>query len=94
MPPLGEGGMPPISFFLCENPSIKADAPYGVKPPSRKWFLDKKTQKILKLSLILVLLIKQQWITWLIYLANKLYDVEKFIDFILSRVFLKFVLFY
>ena len=38
--------------------------------------------------------VRKYYITWLIYLANKLYDVEKFIDFILSRVFLKFVLFY
>ena len=32
--------------------------------------------------------------SWLIDLANKLYDIEKFIDFMLCHVLLKIVLFY
>ena len=33
-------------------------------------------------------------VTWLIDLANKLYDVEQFLDFILCHVLLKIILFY
>ena len=38
--------------------------------------------------------VKKYYITWLIYLANKLHDVEKCLDFILCHVLLKIVLFY
>ena len=38
--------------------------------------------------------IKKYYIAWLIDLANKLYDVEKFLDFILWRVLLNIVLFF
>ena len=37
--------------------------------------------------------VRKYYITWLIYLANKLYDIEEFLDFILCHVFLKFVCF-
>ena len=37
---------------------------------------------------------RKYYITWLIYLANTLYDVEKFIDFILCHMLLKVVLYY
>ena len=35
----------------------------------------------------------RKYITWLIYLANKLHDADKFLDFILCHVLLKIVLF-
>ena len=35
-----------------------------------------------------------KYITWLIDLTEKLYDTEKFLDFILCHVSLKIVLFY
>ena len=34
---------------------------------------------------------RKYYITWLIYLANKLYDEEEFLDFILCHVLLKIV---
>ena len=36
--------------------------------------------------------VRKYYITWIIYLANKLYDREKFIDFILCHVLLKIAL--
>ena len=38
--------------------------------------------------------VTKYYITWLIDLAEKLYDTEKFIDFILCHVSLKIVMFY
>ena len=38
--------------------------------------------------------VTKYYITWLIDLAEKLYDTEKFIDFILCEMSLKIVLFY
>ena len=38
--------------------------------------------------------VRKYYITWLVYLANKLYDLEKFLDFILCHVLLKIVLLY
>ena len=38
--------------------------------------------------------VRKYYVTWLIYLANKLYDIEKFLDFIIYHVLLKIVLFY
>ena len=38
--------------------------------------------------------VKKYYITWLIYLVNKLYDEEKFLHIILCYVLLKIVLFY
>ena len=37
--------------------------------------------------------VRKCYITWLIDLANKLYDIEIFLDFILCHVLLKVVLF-
>ena len=38
--------------------------------------------------------VRKYYISRLIYLANTLYEVEKFLDFILCHVLLKIVLFY
>ena len=38
--------------------------------------------------------VRKYYITWLIHLASKLYEVEKFLDFILCHVLLKIALFY
>ena len=38
--------------------------------------------------------VRKYYITCLIYLANKLYDVETFLSFILCHVLLRLVLFY
>ena len=38
--------------------------------------------------------VRKYYITWLIYLANKLCDIKKYLDFILCHVLLKIVLFY
>ena len=40
------------------------------------------------------LFVRKYYITWQIDLANKLYDLEKFLDFFLPNVLLKIVLFY
>ena len=39
-------------------------------------------------------LIRKYYITWLINLGKNLYDVEKFLDFILCHVLLNIVLFF
>ena len=38
--------------------------------------------------------VRKYYINWLINLGNKLYNIEKFLDFILCHVLLKIVLFY
>ena len=38
--------------------------------------------------------VRQYYITWLIYLANKLYGIKNFLDFFLCYELLKIVLFY
>ena len=40
------------------------------------------------------LFVRKYYITWQIDLANKLYDLEKFLDFFLPNVLLKIVLFH
>ena len=53
-------------------------------------FLTWGIQKVIKVKQF----VRKYYITRLIYLANKLYDLEKFLDFILCHVLLKIVLFY
>ena len=38
--------------------------------------------------------VRKYYIAWFIDLANKLYDVKKFLDFILCHVLLKIILFH
>ena len=110
--PLSGGGCPPSYYFYWKCP-IQANVPYPlplpltekqiphwkVKPPSRKWFPQKKQKKsetVIKIQNF-VRKVKQfvgkHYITWLIDLANKFYD-RKTLDFISCHFLLKLVLFY
>ena len=58
------------------------------KIPQKRYFLTWNIQNFVRKVKQFV----RKHITWLIDLPNKLYDVERFIDFILCHVLLKIVL--
>ena len=98
-PPLPhEGWCPP---WGTPSPHLKMKLPHWkIKPPFKKCFVEKNSKifwfsplehsKFWKKSKT----VRKYYITWLIDLVNKFYDVEKFLDFIFYHVLLKIVLFY